>query len=424
MRTLIHYIFYTLTGLIGIANQLLAQPSTQNEGFVAEEDGIFSIESEIHQSILALKMAEVTLEDTVAANQLAQIGYLAIAQSGFNARAKDISQRTGYWMLPYPIAIKYGLTVNTVIDERKDLSKSTQAAYRYWQYLVQFYKNEETADLVFTESAISIGKYEADSLMSTAEKNALTSRNERLKQIKDIYQQTSIKPVGPTESMVWVTASQPILLEAIHHFTQIPSSELISLNPQWVSNLYDPAFGKLKLPLKYKESYHKYLAKMDQKTRDEQVLLASANDKRLKQLKGNIPDLTRHKPIRYKVKAGDNLGRIAQRHHVKISSIRAWNELKSDRIYAGQKLIIYVPMNQKIEKVEVAKKTPKKSKKSNLVAIGLKTGEYQDYTVKSGDTLWAISQLFKNITADMIMEDNGINENIAPGQVLKIRKVE
>ncbi|VAW29540.1 Membrane-bound lytic murein transglycosylase D precursor, partial [hydrothermal vent metagenome] len=129
----------------------------------------------------------------------------------------------------------------------------------------------------------------------------------------------------------------------------------------------------------------------------------------------NIPNLKTHKPIRYKVKAGDNLGRIAQRHHVKTSSIRAWNELKSDRIYAGQKLTIYVPMNQNIE---VVKKAPKKVKKSTI-----KRGEYQEYTVKTGDTLWAISQLFESVTADMIMEDNGIDENIAPGQVLKIRKL-
>jgi len=155
---------------------------------------------------------------------------------------------------------------------------------------------------------------------------------------------------------------------------------------------------------------------MEQKTRDTEVLTEATNEKRITQLKGNIPDLKTHKAIRYKVKSGDNLGRIAQRHHVKISNIRAWNELKSDRIYAGQRLTIYVRNNQKIE---VAKKAPKKEKKHVH-----KTGNYQEYTVQTGDTLWGISQLFENVSADMIMEDNGIDANIAPGQVLKIRELE
>jgi len=424
MRTLINYIFYTLIGFGCITTQLVAQPTAQNTEFNQLNNTVSSFESEIHQSILALKMAESTLEDSITANQLTQIGYLAIAQSGFSATTKDINQRTGYWMLPYPVAIKYGLTVNSIIDERKDLSKSTQAAYHYWQALLKQYKTEEKADLVFIESAIAVAKFEADSIMKALNKNSLASRKARLETIKKIYKNTSIKPIGPTETMVWVTANKPILFEAIHHFTQIPSAELTKLNPQWVANLYDPAFGKLKLPLKYREAFDKNLSKIEQKTTNKQVLLAGAQAKKLKQLKGDAPDLNRYKPIRYKVKSGDNLGRIAQRHHVKISSIRAWNELKSDRIYAGQKLTIYIPLNQKIEKVEVAKKTPEKVKKAHPRAIGLKAGEYQEYTVKTGDTLWAISQLFENITADMIMEDNGINENIAPGQSLKIRKVE
>ncbi|MCF6353480.1 MAG: LysM peptidoglycan-binding domain-containing protein [Cyclobacteriaceae bacterium] len=420
---------YIASFLLFIIGFLSLESIGQNQSFVYKKYNWANSEgdpekSKIQISIESLKKAGAGITDSTIATKLESLGYLAIAQSGFSATTKDINQRTGYWMLSYPVAIKYGLTVNNIIDERKDLSKSTQAAYYYWKALLKQYKTEEKADLVFIESAIAVAKFEANSLMSAAEKNALTSRKVRLKKIKDIYQKTSINPVGLTESMVWVTASKPILFEVIHHFTQISSAELTKLNPQWVGNLYDPAFGKLKLPLKYREAFDKNLSKIEQKTKNKQVLLAGAQAKKLKQLKGDTPDLNRYKPIRYKVKSGDNLGRIAQRHHVKISSIRAWNELRSDRIYAGQKLTIYIPLNQKIEKVEVAKKTPKKVKKAHPRAIGLKAGEYQEYTVKTGDTLWAISQLFENITADMIMEDNDIDENISPGQALKIRKVE
>jgi membrane-bound lytic murein transglycosylase D len=43
----------------------------------------------------------------------------------------------------------------------------------------------------------------------------------------------------------------------------------------------------------------------------------------------------------YVVKRGDTLSGIAQRRKVSIAKIKKWNNLKSDRIYIGQKLRIY-----------------------------------------------------------------------------------
>ena len=45
--------------------------------------------------------------------------------------------------------------------------------------------------------------------------------------------------------------------------------------------------------------------------------------------------------IIYKVRNGDVLGKIAMRYHCKVSQIKRWNNLKSDRIRVGQKLVIY-----------------------------------------------------------------------------------
>ena len=44
--------------------------------------------------------------------------------------------------------------------------------------------------------------------------------------------------------------------------------------------------------------------------------------------------------ITYVVKSGDNLGKIAQRYHVKVNDIKKWNDLKSDLIRENQKLKI------------------------------------------------------------------------------------
>lgn len=411
------YILFLTIGLACFRNPLFAQPSVQNKFYSPLQIDGASFEIAFHPSILALKTAESTLEDSITASRLGKIGYLAIAQSGFSSSQIDINQRTGYWMLPYPVAIKYGLIVNTIIDERKYLPKSTNAAYLYWQALKARYKFDSLADLAFITSSIAITKFSTDSINHPRGYNKLISTRIQLAYIKKNYLQNLLKKdIAPIEPIGLVQSLNPISFEVIHQFIQLPIAETQKLNPQWVSNLYDPRFGKLALPANYVEKFKEQTDKMEQKTSDDALLLLIATTKRIHQLKGDIPDLNRYKPIRYKVKMGDNLGRIAQQHHVKISSIRVWNELKSDRIYAGQKLTIYVPMNQK---VTVVKKAPKKVKKTTI-----KEGEYQAYTVKTGDTLWGISQLFESINADMIMEDNGIDENISPGQVLKIRKIE
>ena len=47
------------------------------------------------------------------------------------------------------------------------------------------------------------------------------------------------------------------------------------------------------------------------------------------------------KRIRYKVKSGDYLGKIANKFGVRVSSIKRWNRLKNSNLKIGQRLYIY-----------------------------------------------------------------------------------
>lgn len=393
----------------GISNYVTESWVNSNHSDLTKEQILLSIKS--------LKKAEAGISDSSTAGKLAKIGYLSIVKSGFTSSKIDNYKRSGWWMLSYPIAVKYGLKINGIIDERRDLDKSINAAFTYWMDLKTTYGNDEKADLIFLESAIAVTKYFTDSINHPKEYGKIRNTELRLREIKRLYNSHSLeKFVGPFQPISKVHSNLSISFESIHHFLQIPTTQLEKLNPQWVSNVYNPYYGELLLPARYKDEFDRQLQSMEQKTRDDQIIFIASNVKRKKQLIGDIPDLKAYKPIRYKVKMGDNLGKIAQRYHVKISSIRAWNELKSDRIYAGQRITIYIPIHRK---EIIVKTSPKKIRKRSL-----KAGEYQEYIVKTGDTLWGISQQFEDISADIIMEDNGIDENISPGQVLKIRIVE
>lgn len=50
----------------------------------------------------------------------------------------------------------------------------------------------------------------------------------------------------------------------------------------------------------------------------------------------------------YTVRYGDNLGRIASRHGVKVSELRRWNRLNGSTIRAGQRLTVYATVKKRI----------------------------------------------------------------------------
>lgn len=63
------------------------------------------------------------------------------------------------------------------------------------------------------------------------------------------------------------------------------------------------------------------------------------------QLKQLLSDSTRNSPqgkaLTHVVKSGETLGGIARKYGVTVSQIKKWNNLRSDRIYVRQRLIIY-----------------------------------------------------------------------------------
>lgn len=57
--------------------------------------------------------------------------YLAMIESGFNPNARSAAEAVGLWQFIEPTAERYGLTVTSRVDERKDPEKATTAALDY-----------------------------------------------------------------------------------------------------------------------------------------------------------------------------------------------------------------------------------------------------------------------------------------------------
>ena len=124
-----------------------------------------------------------------------------------------------------------------------------------------------------------------------------------------------------------------------------------------------------------------------------------------------LPDLFEQSDrLRYRVRSGDYLGKIASKYGVTVSKIKRWNGLKSNRLKIGQRLTIY------------PRKFNSSGAKKSTVATATKSGD-RTYKVKSGDSLWSISQKYPGITVEQLKKWNDISSTkLKPGMTLKLNK--
>ncbi len=108
----------------------------------------------------------------------------------------------------------------------------------------------------------------------------------------------------------------------------------------------------------------------------------------------------------YKVKSGDAISQIAEMYHVRVSSIRRWNHLRSNKIVAGKTLKIYSDAD--VNDIE-----------SNSSDNSDETGPGY-YKVRRGDTISRIA-VEHNVSIKDIKKWNGLESNdITAGKKLRI----
>ena len=132
----------------------------------------------------------------------------------------------------------------------------------------------------------------------------------------------------------------------------------------------------------------------------------------------------------YTVKSGDNLGYIADWYDVGVSKIRQWNGIYGNTIRPGQKIKIYKPDHEadrygNIDKLSFREKQDLSGYSTNTPpqkTFDTNSDSYIYYTIKQGDTLWAISNRYPNNTIENIMRLNNITSHtrLQPGDVLKL----
>jgi len=347
-----------------------------------------------------------------------EIKYLAIVESALNPRARSRVGAKGLWQFMYGTGKMYDLDVSSYVDERNDPVASTKAACLYLKKLYEIFGDWDLALAAYNSGPGNVNKAIRRSggyenywnirrnlpretagylpaflatmyLFEYADEHGIVKKD-----AGRFYQETDT-----------VLVKDMITFDQITTFVPVTMDDLKLLNPSYKLNIIPRVEGKqyyLRLPISALGTF-------------------VANEKAIYNLAKNqlaseetpLPEMVKaQQKIRYRVRSGDYLGKIAERYRVGVSDIKRWNGLRSNMLRVGQRLTIY-PRNS------MAYAAPKKSKpttKTTQTTSGSKV-----HTVKKGDSLWTIAQKYPGVTIEKLKIWNGISgTRLMPGTKLKL----
>jgi membrane-bound lytic murein transglycosylase D len=296
-----------------------------------------------------------------------ELKYLPVIESGLNPFAVSRVGATGLWQFMLSTAKHYNLTVNSLVDERRDPVKASYAAAEYIKDLYKIY-----GDWNLVIAAYNCGP------------DKINKAIHRAKGEKDYWQ---IYPYLPRETRGYVPAfiaanyvmnyycdhnicpmltdlpsktdtvmvNQDIHFDQISHVIGIPNDQLSELNPQYRHNLVNGSAGQasLRLPYTYVTKFidnensilayknDSLLTKRSEVEVNETVAQEPRHSYRRSYSRSRSRSKSRSRHSRGKsvsIREGDTLSEIAERNHTTVKKLRRLNGISGSGIRAGKKI--------------------------------------------------------------------------------------
>ncbi|MDG1398341.1 MAG: transglycosylase SLT domain-containing protein [Polaribacter sp.] len=276
-----------------------------------------------------------------------EMKYLAIVESALKPKARSRVGASGLWQFMYGTGKQFNLKVSSYVDERYNPIKSTIAAC---EYLSQLYTVFGDWDLALAAYNSGPGNVRKAIKRSGGYRNYWNIRPYLPRETAGyvpafyatmyIFEYASDHKIYSELPQLFAFQTDTIHIKRTISFDQI--SETINVDEQVLSFL-NPSYKLDIIPYVKNRDYtlrlpsNKVIDFLDKEK--ELYALADADDaKREKPLPKYFE---MDKRIRYKVRSGDYLGKIANKFGVRVSSIKRWNGLKSSKLKIGQRLYIY-----------------------------------------------------------------------------------
>lgn len=345
-------------------------------------------------------------------NMPLELKYLAVVESALNPTAGSWAGAKGLWQFMYATGKMYGLNVTTLVDDRYDPLKATDAACRHLKDLYNQFGDWFLALAAYNSGAGNVNKairraggiknYWAIWPYLPRETRGYVPAFIAVNYVMNYPAEHNICPLDPgiiKDGVDTVTVHDVLHFDQLNEMLGVPMTDLKFFNPQYKADII-PATSKkpclLQLPEQYVGPY------IDHEKELYTFKTKSGIDKeKLQERMKEISDRSVHV-----VKKGETLSQIAKKYHVSVSQLKKWNNLKSDNLKIGQKLTVYssgAPMAQAGNAKPVERSTTQTV-----------------HTVKSGETLVKIAQQYKCTVNDLKRWNNLQSTTIKVGQKLKV----
>lgn len=408
-----------------------------------------------------------------------EVALLPMIESAFNPKAYSRSHASGIWQFIPSTGRHFGLSQNWWVDSRRDVIAATGAALDYLQKLHNMFGSWELALAAYNwgEGSVSraIAKNKARGLptdyLSLKMPNETRQYVPRLLAIKNLIATPNnfgidlgVVPNQPYFAQITLTQHIDVALAA--KLSETTMDEFTSLNPHYnrpVIQAKQPI--TLLLPVDKAEvfasnlenydkplvSWQPYHAKRGEKLDSiasrhgiSSARLKDVNDINVKRgrlannqvllvpgKRGAKLESTSFTEIKteslplangrvYSVRKGDTLLSIAKRHGVKAEQIKAWSNLKSNRLVLNQKLNVGPAEKATLNDIVVSSKALGKAS-LRVVTVAKKAPANKLYTVRRGDTLYSIAQRFAVDLDDLLRWNKlSIKKRLFPGDKVTI----
>lgn len=281
-----------------------------------------------------------------------ELKYLPVIESALNPIANSRQGAVGLWQFMLRTGQLYGLTVNSLVDERRDPIKSTYAAARYLKDLYEIYHDWNLVLAAYNCGPGTINKAIRRAGGETdfwkiynylpSETRGYVPAFIAANYIMNYYCEHNISPLEMRlpEGTDTIHITRNLNLNQVADVCKINIDELRSLNPEFKKDIIPLSTEPyaLRLPnsiisrfLENEDSIYNYKPEIYQTRR----VTVKAETQSTSAKKGKSG-----KAVYYRIRQGDTLGGIAAKYGVSVSQLRRLNGLRGNNIRAGKSLRI------------------------------------------------------------------------------------
>lgn len=366
-----------------------------------------------------------------------ELKYLSVIESGLRPTIQSRVGATGLWQFMYATGRSYGLNSDSYVDERMNPEMATDAACRYLKYLHGLYGDWSLALAAYNagpgnvnkaiqrsggkmtyweirpflpqETQMYVPNFIAMLYMMTyyADHNIVPQEVKvHFYEVDTVCLKHSVR-ITHFDSLLGMTTEEFLYLNPVYKTDIIPASE----HPQCITLPHD----KISLFLQFEDSLYAWDRHLD-----------STGSKYV----------TMEKKKTHTVAPAETIVQVAEKYGVTMTQIKTWNNLKTNTIYPGQKLIIMVSEKKYLDNTLTGGTTSGTTNSTNTSSSSSSNtsqssssssnntssdSNYKYYTLQSGESLWTVSQKL-GIPFDKLQEMNkGLDpKRLQPGQKIII----